>query len=168
MVCVSFAAALGEGCLAEQYEVAAWRHHRVGELLVAAGELDDAGYHFGVCGETAVKHLLLASGVEAAWIAIGAATGKTVTEALNKTPMRKHFPTLKKLVVNVQGEIAMYARGRYSPTITSLVLDPEFSKRFSGWDINIRYADQNSTPVSKAKCAEWQRDADDFVLALVV
>ncbi len=154
--------------MAEQYEVAAWRHHRVAELLVAGGELDDAGYHFGVCGETAVKHLLWASGVEAAWIAIGATGGKTPDAALKGTPMRRHFPTLQKLSADVRNEILLYGKGRYAAAINSFVIDPAFSKRFSGWNINIRYADGAFTPVSKATCDAWQRDADDLVLALVV
>jgi hypothetical protein len=48
--------------MAEQYAIAAWR-------LELEGDTDDAGYHFGISGETAVKYALRASGVEAAWVA---------------------------------------------------------------------------------------------------
>ena len=42
--------------MAEQFCVAALRHLDTAELLEREGKLDDAGYHYGLAGETAVKH----------------------------------------------------------------------------------------------------------------
>jgi hypothetical protein len=154
--------------MAEQFDIAAWRHHRVGESLEAIGELDDAGYHFGVCGENAVKYALWASGVRAAWLSAGAATGKSPSQSLKGTPMRGHFPTLTSLVRKVQTEIAVHATGRHAGPIMATLLNPSFSSRFAGWDIDIRYADPHYTPVTPATCSSWHGDADDLVLAILV
>src|SRR4051794_13118464 len=105
--------------MAEQFDIAAWRHHRVGETLEVMGELDDAGYHFGVCGENALKYALWASGVYAAWITAGAAIGKSPSESLRGTPMRSHFPSVATLVRKAQTEIAVHATGRYAGPIMS-------------------------------------------------
>ena len=137
------------------------------ELLLEHGEVDDAAYHFGICGENAVKQMLRLAGVEAAWITAGAANGKTPRQALANTPMRGHFPSLVNLVQAAQQDIALYATGRYSAHISSLVLSSSFKFRFAGWEINIRYADSVCTPVTQQDCSAWNADADDLVLALV-
>lgn len=154
--------------MAEQYDVAAWRHHRVGEMLENGAELDDAGYHFGVCGENAVKYALWASGVQAAWIRIGAGQGKSVRDSLTGTPMRGHFPTLTTLVQQTRSNIAVHATGRFSGPVAAIVLSPNFIQRFAGWSIDIRYADTQHTPVSSQTCTAWHADADDLVLSLVI
>ncbi len=154
--------------MAEQYGVAALRHQRVAGSLELGAELDDAGYHFGVCGENALKYALWASGVESAWICIGATRGMSARASLRTTPMRGHFPTLATLVQQTQAEIALYATGRFSGPISAVVLSPSFSRRFSGWNINIRYADNQYTPVSSQTCAAWHADADDLVFSLVI
>ena len=154
--------------MAEQFDIAAWRHHRVAETLEILAELDDAGYHFGVCGENAVKYALWAAGVQAAWIRAGAAVGKSPAQSLKRTPMRGHFPTLKSLINKTRAEISIYATGRHAAPIAAMVLDPSFAGRFADWHIDIRYADAAHTPVSALKCATWHRDADDFVLALLL
>lgn len=154
--------------MAEQFDIAAWRHHRVGEALEAIGELDDAGYHFGLCGENALKYALWASGVCAAWITAGAASRKTPAQSLIGTPMRGHFPSFANLVRKAQAEIAVHAKGRYAGPVMSTLLDPGFSSRFAGWDIDIRYADPRYTPVTAASCTAWHQDADVLVLATLV
>lgn len=146
--------------MAEQYGVAAWRHHDVAETLEHLGFLDDAGYHFGVCGENAVKHSLRAAGVESVWVA--------AKISLKKTPMKQHFPTLKSFVKRAQADIAVNAQGRFAAAVASLVLDPSFANRFNGWHINIRYADTTNTPVAGGTCSGWHTDADDLVLGLVL
>lgn len=146
--------------MAEQYDVAAWRHHSVAEKLEEAGDLDDAGYHFGVCGETAVKQALRASGVEANWIAAGI--------SLKRTPMLQHFPTLTTFVTRSRNDIAVFAVGRHAAPITGIILDVSFLQRFSGWHINIRYADLSYTPVSSGICGAWHQDADELILGLLL
>lgn len=154
--------------MTEQYDIAAKRHRDVGEKLQTGRDLDDAGYHFGVSGENSVKYALEASGVVSAWLAIGAAQGRTPRASLSNTPMREHFPSLKQFVMRTQSEISTYATGRLGMPISSYILDPSFANRFDNWDINIRYADTNCTPVTAAACADWHSDADDLFLNLVI
>ncbi|MBY5391024.1 hypothetical protein [Rhizobium leguminosarum] len=144
--------------MAEQFEIAAWRHVRVAEALHSLHEHDDAGYHCGVAGENALKALLQKAGLESHWVGLGV--------NLRNTPMRGHFPTLHALVQGVRAEIASSAHGRYASAISGIVLDPSFAVRFSGWHIDIRYADTMYTPVSGAVCAQWLEDAHDLVLAI--
>jgi hypothetical protein len=152
----------------ENFAVAAERHLRVGELLFKAEEYDDAGYHFGVCGEILVKHALREAGVEREWILSGAALGKSPKKTLLSTPMRRHLPELTSVMPNFQTEIALYMSGRFSPAVTSLILVPSFIARFGGWHIDIRYADPLYTPVDRATCQRWYDDATDFFLGLAI
>jgi hypothetical protein len=82
--------------------------------------------------------------------------------------MRGHFPSLASLVRRVQTEIVVHATGRYAGPIMSTLLDPGFSSRFAGWDIDIRYADPRYTPVSPVTCTSWHDDADELILAILV
>ncbi len=146
--------------MAEVYDVAAWRHYRTAEILQDAGQGDDASYHFGITGETALKSALRVSGCEAAWIAAGT--------KLKNTPMRGHFHQLGDLVQSTALEIGAFASGRLAQPIAAYVLNPAFQARFQGWHIDIRYADPDHTPVSAAKLDGFQRDAEDLLLALVI
>lgn len=145
--------------MAERYLEAAWRHLGVGEKLQRSGDIDDAGYHFGVSGENSLKALLQISGVQAAWAGAGVQP--------RATPMRGHFPDLHDSVQQAQAEISLYANGRLAGHVASLLLSPGFAGRFIGWHINIRYADTDHTPVTAANAQRWREDAEDFVLPLV-
>ena len=105
--------------MAEQYEVAAWRHLGVGEKLLAQQEIDDAGYHFGVSGENSLKAMLQLAGLEAHWLAAGI--------RLNRTAMRAHFPNIQSLTKlgwtsNSMGEADW--RGRLLPWCRPKVSQP--------------------------------------------
>lgn len=152
--------------MAEQYDVAAWRHQRAAEALEGANEYDDAAYHYGLVGETAIKHALRASGCEAAWLANR--TGKTDKSKLRDTPMRAHVQDLAAVVTQTAAEIALFATGRLAQPITLHVLSPSFQNRFKGWHIDIRYADPTYTPVTAATLAQLRADAADLLLHLVV
>ena len=154
--------------MAERHDVAAWRHLRVGELLVGLGEFDDAGYHFGVSGENSIKFALWASGVRSAWIVTGAALGRSLAASLGGTPCRGHFPTLHQLVHDARADIAANAVGRYAAPIAAALLSSTFPSRFAGWNIDIRYADPAYTPVAEALCTAWRNDAEDLLLMLMI
>jgi hypothetical protein len=144
--------------MAEQYEVAAWRHVRTAEKLLAELEYDDSGYHAGIAGENIVKALLQNSGLEAYW--------QSLAIPMQQTPMRGHFPKLHSMISQVRADIASSASGRQSANPSAVVLDPSFANRFAGWDINIRYADTTCTPVSKAVSETWLADAHDLILTI--
>jgi hypothetical protein len=146
--------------MTEQYQVAAWRHHETAEALQGRGFLDDAGYHYGVSGENSVKYALQASGVEAGWL--------HVNVNLLGTPMRAHFPKIQTLCDQAKAHIAMYATGRLAGAISNKISDISFSGKFVGWNINIRYADTDFTPVDPAVCSGWESDSLDLLLNLVV
>lgn len=146
--------------MAERYDMAAERHQRVGARLEQLGETDDAAYHYGLVGENALKHALRQSGVEAAWAAVGLAR--------KKTPMGKHFPQLTSELADVSQFINVNATGPTGAQLASLVNDPNFANHFTDWSINIRYADDQHTPIAPQICRQWGDNADDFLLKLVM
>ena len=112
------------------------------------GHLDDAGYHFGVSGECALKCGML--------------------KARINFP-RNHFPSLTKATKKtVTATVSAFATGRGSAAIFEIVNDPTFSQRFKGWSINIRYAARDCTPVQRADCDRWCKDASELVARLVI
>lgn len=140
----------------ERYDLAAGRHLRVGYTLQAAGEFDDAGYHFGFAGEAAIKYALRASGVEQA------------VSGQKKNPMRSHFPTLQCATLQARSLIILHAKGRLAGPIKAAIQDPGFPQRFAGWQIEIRYADTTCTPVASSDCDRWLADAEALVRSLVI
>lgn len=149
--------------MTEQYNVAAVRHLRVGELLANRQEGDDAAYHCGIAGETAIKWALQQAGCAAQWTAAKVKP--------KKTPMNKHFASaggVHELVDQCRVEIGMWASGRLAAPIHALVLDPSFAHRFKGWSIDIRYADSTLTPVAVADVERFLTDATDLVQGLVL
>jgi hypothetical protein len=145
--------------MTEQYEIAALRHFDVAELLLAQLHLDDAGYHFGIAGENALKHALQSAGMEQFWQNNGVGP--------NKTPMRKHYPHLEPSVVAEEQMILAHAQGRLASPLAQLISAPNHGSRFNNWSIDIRYADTICTPVPAASCAQWQEDAADMLLRLI-
>jgi hypothetical protein len=135
--------------MAERYDVAAKRHFDVADLLEKQGELDDAGYHYGLVGENALKHALRV--------------------CLSKSVKGRdgHFPDLKAAIIGFQGDIAVFASGSgIGKYLYELINDPTFAARFGGWNIDIRYADDRRTPVAQADCARWGNDAAGFMVKL--
>jgi hypothetical protein len=154
--------------MTEQYDVAAWRHLNAAGELERACQYDDAAYHFGLAGENAIKQILRASLVEAAWLAIGRAHGQQSRRALANTPMRGHIPTLQNLVTASRPAILAFAVGRHAGLARTELFGPGFLTMLRGWSIDIRYADTDYTPVAPATCRRWGRDAADLVLKLVI
>lgn len=145
--------------MTERYDVAANRHHRVGDRLLD-GEPDDAAYHYGLVGENALKHGLSSSGIADAWATAGL--------KVRDSPMRKHLPNLTIAIQAFSSEIPLYAHGRIGAQIQAVVNDPAFADRFQGWSIDIRYADDQCTPVTQNDCERWARDADYLLRTLVL
>ena len=131
----------------EQFHVAAVRHLKVGETLHKNGHLDDAGYHFGVSGECALKYGILEAGLHVP---------------------KKHFPSLAAAAKDIVSKVSACGTGRTSAAIFEVVNDPTFSQRFRGWSIDIRYAVSSCTPVQQADCDRWCKDASELVARLVI
>lgn len=133
--------------MTEQYATAAQRHLRVGGKLLQQDELDDAGYHFGIAGECALKEGLRNAGVT----------------------LRKHFPELRDDAKRKIKEMTSgFAFGRTSSPLHAIVGSPQFENIFERWKIEIRYADARCTPVTRDDCVLWQGHAEDLVLRLVM
>jgi hypothetical protein len=125
----------------EQFDIAARRHLDTAELLEREGMLDDAGYHYGLAGENAVK--------------------QSVVAACGALPrdLRKHFDTpLTKAVLNSLQVSAVLANGRLGGGLVSDIRAGAFESRFNQWNIRIRYADSNF-PVDSRRVAAWKADA---------
>jgi hypothetical protein len=150
---------MGEG-MTEQYDIAAGRHHRVAEHLAARGEIDDAAYHYGLVGENALKHALRKSGVATAWDLAG--------KKPKTTPMGKHLPPLTAEIQTFMHDIHLHAFGRIGGRLQAVVHDPNFVGLFQGWSIDIRYADNQCTPVDPGDCQRWGQDADLILRRLVL
>lgn len=139
----------------EQFQVAAYRHFKTAELLADNSMLDDAAYHLGVAGENAVKHAMQEAGLEVHWDAVG----------INKNtqPMRGHWGRLQAKLVAEAATINLFSSGRRSAPLKRLIASGSITE-FSGWSIDIRYADSTLVPVSTADHQRWYDDAQAFLI----
>ena len=127
--------------MADRFDVAARRHLDTAEVLEDAGRIDDAGYHYGLVGETAVKHsIVLACG--------------TLTPDL-----RRHFDQpLRDAIQTSSAIIAVLNSGRLGGGLARDLRASQFASRFDQWRVTIRYAD-SAVPVTGARLAVWKADA---------
>jgi hypothetical protein len=131
--------------VAEQFDVAAVRHFESGEYLEAGGHLDDAGYHYGISAENAVKNALRQAGL---------------------SPIRGHWADLQGKIHKAQPKIDLFAAGRRAGPLRRLAArSPGY---FARWHINIRYADPRFVPVSAASLAAWKAEAANFLADFVI
>ncbi len=127
----------------EQFDVAARRHLDTAEILEAEGRLDDAGYHYGLAGENAVKQSIVA------------ACGPLTKEMR----LFVHFDTALKAAIPKWLEVSgVLASGRLGGGLAADMKAGTFDSRFDGWNINIRYADTHF-PVDPSRVAAWKADA---------
>jgi len=116
-----------------QMKAAAHRHYEDGRRLRDAKRFDNAGYHYGLSAECAIKHLLIEVGVrgddEVIW---------------------KHFPDLLNLAV-------LALEGRRAGRLRS-VIRPGFMQ---GWDVRMRYA--SSGTVEERVVDRWQEHANEVM-----
>lgn len=111
--------------------VAANRHYVDGCKLLDDKRFDNAGYHFGIAAECAIKQKMLHCGVlqddDAIW---------------------KHWPTLRPLAL-------VAVSGRQAASMRTLLTQSSFMQE---WDIVMRYAETGS--VDSARASRWKTDAD--------
>lgn len=143
----------------EQFHIAAQRHFDSATFLESAGHNDDAGYHYGVSAENAVKNAMREAGLESHWKMQGNAHFKN-------SPMRGHWAGLQNRIAGAQHEMSLFANGRRAAPLLQLAAMGSVA-RFSDWHIDIRYADPIYTPVTQAKLIQWKADALDFLTQFV-
>lgn len=125
----------------EQFDIAARRHFATAETLEAEGRLDDAGYHYGLAGENAVKQSCIA------------ACGPLTKD------LKQHFVGgLRQAIQLSQAVSGVLATGRLCGGLAADLRANTFASRFDGWDIQIRYA-HTDFPVDSARVATWKADA---------
>lgn len=125
----------------EQFDIAARRHLGAAVALEAGGYLDDAGYHFGLVGENAVKYAVV-----------------TACGSLPRS-LRQHFALPLRNAISNSAEVAsVLMNGRLSLGLAQDIQNGSFNRRFDQWNIAIRYAD-SSHPVTTALVSAWRTDA---------
>lgn len=101
----------------EQFDVAARRHLDTADILEAEGRLDDAGYHYGLVGENAVKQSIVA--------VCGPLT--------KKMGLFVHFDTaLKAAIEQSQDVLGVLASGRLGGGLAAEMSAGTFASRFDG------------------------------------
>jgi hypothetical protein len=111
-------------------QASAQRHYDDARRLEQANRFDNAGYHYGLSTECAIKHHLRSLGIRA-----------------DDDVMWRHFPELLSLAV-------VAVRGRRS-TVLSQLLHPSLMQ---GWDIRMRYAKNGSIKGPGAE--RWRAQAN--------
>lgn len=115
-------------------QVAASRHYEDARLLKDSKRYDNAGYHFGLAAECAIKQKLLNCGTRS-----------------NDPAIWKHWPELKELAI-----IAL--NGRQAAPARMLVERGSFMQR---WHIAMRYSDNGD--VDQTQADRWQEDANEAI-----
>jgi hypothetical protein len=110
---------------------AANRHYVDGQTLMERKRFDNAGYHFGLAAECAVKQRLL---------------GFDVPQ--NDPAIWKHWPELRTLA-------SLALSGRTGGPMLALLQDGNFMRR---WDIKMRYSNNGS--VTEKQVKGWSKDAN--------
>ena len=125
-----------------RFAVAALRHLGTADHLERHGRMEDAAYHYGVAGETAVKATLERAGIPFPW----------------KHWDRRENKSLRHAIESMVGVVALLRSGRLGGPLADDLDAGTFSGRFEGWSVDIRYADTDH-PVDNAKLATWKADA---------
>jgi len=117
-------------------EQAANRHYEDGRTLFDKGRFDNAGYHFGLAAECAIKRKLLACGVFTSDAAIWA-----------------HWPDLRNLACQAMS-------GRQTAPVMALLnrRSPQYMHR---WVISMRYSANGE--VDKRSAERWRDDANEAI-----
>jgi len=129
--------------MAERFDVAARRHLDTAELLEREGMIEDAGYHYGLVGENAVKQSIV--------MACGGGPLSRV--------FWKHFGSgLHEALQTDLDAAVLLANGRLGGGLALDRIAGQFGSRFRYWHVNIRYAD-TAFPVQSTQIAAWKADA---------
>lgn len=114
------------------------RHLHDGDLLKDAERWDNAGYHYGIAAECALKGAMQRIGVKLREWEVGGADSYYL-----------HFPDLCNL--------ALEHTGRISVTVAQRLQNRSFMQF---WTIKMRYTGK---VVSKEQCLKWRDQAHAFV-----
>lgn len=111
---------------------AADRHYQDGCKLLDHARLDNAGYHFGLAAECAIKQALTDRGI-----------------TTDDPAFWEHFPAIKASAVQA-------LRGRSAASVRKLLERDNFMQR---WDIRMRYAATGA--VERAWVERWRDQANE-------
>lgn len=136
--------------MVEKFGDAALRHLGTAEVLEDEGRIDDAAYHYGLVGETALK-----AAVESAI----APLPKQLLKHINQRDNNGNDVSLQTSIVNYARSAKLLANGRLGGALLSDLTHTLLNLRFTGWSLNIRYADSDCCPVSDGDLAVWKADA---------
>lgn len=117
---------------------AAERHYRDGCKLLVDNCVDNAGYHFGLAAECAIKSVLQSAGVRD-----------------DDSAMWQHFPDLKPMALQS-------IHGRSAAPIRRLLERDNFMQR---WAISMRYAETGS--IKRSTAERWRDQADEAIGLLI-
>lgn len=124
------------------FKTAAKRHMKSADTLFVLGDEDrvaEAGYLYGLAGETALKAMMVTCGMqETAW----------------RSKQNGHFPNLLQFIANE-------AKGRLGNNIYALAQLAQSATNFNVWEIDMRYA--ASADISPANVAIWKQQASDLM-----
>lgn len=118
-------------------EQAANRHYEDARRLMEAKRFDNAGYHFGLAAECAIKNKLLALGVRE-----------------DDPAIWEHLPGLKSVAAAALQALA----GRRSASLRALLDQANFMQ---WWEIKMRYARNGS--IEERRTTRWQEDANEAI-----
>jgi hypothetical protein len=119
---------------------AAHRHYEDGVMLLERHRHDNAGYHFGLAAECAIKQALLDAGV---------------VRADHEVIKKLHLPELRHTALQV-------IAGRGSRELHRVL---EASGFFAGWNLRMRYSRSGTVDLKTA--AKWRDSANDAIQKLV-
>lgn len=125
-------------------QIAAHRHYVDGAALLEKKRFDNAGYHFGLSAECAVKFIFERE------------YGRfEPQEDDSPSPYYKHFPALRQLLL-------LRVSGRNSKRLLDLLNDLTF---MNFWEIRMRYSTNGA--VTEAWAQRWQEQANRAIGAMI-
>jgi hypothetical protein len=139
--------------MAERYDLAATRHLKSGNALEGNARLDDAGYHYGLAGEMAIKRALQSAGI---------AKPKPFHIDHNSSSGKD----LLRYAIREASNLTVLASGRKGLALVQMATS--LGSKFQGWSMNkLRYADDGYCPIDAAKVSAWHQDAIALVNAVI-
>lgn len=136
---IEFSLSTGHMAYKRNFRAAAKRHLGDGNYLLADGRHSNAGYHFGLAAECALK---------GAFVALGHTD--ILKEGDGKKTYYAHFPALKSAPATLTG--------RLSARIAAMLVKGSFMHE---WDIKMRYSSDGA--VDKKRCVRWREDVELFL-----
>jgi len=128
---------------------AASRHLRCAIYLASTKEEAEASYLIGLAAECAVKKHLVEIGFP---LLLKKRKSKKSGLTDRKDPLYIHFPELA-------AELLAQGNGIVAGRILARVGNPTF---MSGWNVRMRYQEQNSTPLIAKRFTMWRSQVDEL------